>query len=642
MNLLFLFLLLLPVVLGSMYDAFWLYGIVGTLAWYQVCIHFTSKADGHWMMRVLLLSGTGIYVLVSWAFASSLYTQGVGFNEQFFFHLDGNTFRVAREQYGLPYFGGLLISLLTILMPLIIRESQSSLRNGYRLSLVWLLLVLGFAPMHSMAIFLVDQNTQALAPVMVRVESPEIVVQPLENKPRNLIFLYLESVEQLYFDQQLYPGLLPNLSKLRQQAHSFTNLSQVEGTGFTMGGIVASQCAVPINSYRGLGSSNTSLASMKRPLPDYICLGDILEAYGYSRVMYKGASLSFSGAGNFFSAHGFDNAKGKEYWQENLGEVAATGWGIYDDTLFQQALAEIETLQSENTPFAFSLVTLDTHHPDGHASASCPRYSYSSDTMLNAIHCTDYLVYKFVDDLKRRGILDNTVLVVFSDHLAMRNTQWDILRANSKKRKLSFFIVAQENAAVFEQPATHFDVAPTVLDYLGIPGYSVLNAGVSLRHGARGAWFQPGSDARAIARSAVFTGRQLSLKDGFSVDFKHRSIVVEGLEFTANTSGNKLQKEDVYGVIFDREGNYEGVVSSSDLDRFRKHSDKLMVLLSRSSVINGLVDTPAADTKVEQQSGLYLFVGYPGKKSTMEKIWWDISFSAADIQRFLHEGNVIE
>jgi phosphoglycerol transferase len=642
LNLLFLFLLLLPVVLGSMYGAFWLYGIAGALAWYQVCLHFTSKDGGHWLMRILLLGGTGIYVLASWALASSLYTQGVGFNEQFFFHLDGNTFRVAREQYGPPYYGALLISLLTILMPLIIRVGQSSLRSGYRLSLFWLLLVLGFAPMHSMAIFLVDQNAQALAPVMVRVESPEIVVQSLDNKPRNLIFLYLESVEQLYFDQQLYPGLLPNLSKLRQQAHSFTNLSQVAGTGFTMGGIVASQCAVPINSYLGMGSSNTALASMKKPLPDYNCLGDILEAYGYNRVMYKGASLSFSGAGNFFRAHGFDNAKGKEYWQENLGEVAATGWGIYDDTLFQLALAEIERLQSENTPFAFSLVTLDTHHPDGHASASCPRYSHSSDTMLNAIHCTDYLVDKFVSDLKQQGILDDTVLVVFSDHLAMRNTQWDILQANSKKRKLSFFVMAQEQARFFNQPATHFDVAPTVLDYLGIPGYSVLNAGVSLRHGATGAWFQPESDARAIARSAVFTGRELSLKDGFSVDFKHRSIVVDGLEFTANTSGNKLKKEDIYGVIFDREGNYEGVVSNSDLDRFRKHSDKLMVLLSRSSVITGLVDMPVTDTKMEQQSGLYLFVGYPGEKGTLKNIWWDISFSAVDMQRFLHEGRVME
>ncbi|MDE0784441.1 MAG: sulfatase-like hydrolase/transferase, partial [Planktomarina sp.] len=544
-------------------------------------------------MRILLLGGTTIYVLASWALASSLYMQGVGFNEQFFFHLDVNTFRVALEQYGLLYYGALLIGLLTIFMPLIIRVSGPVVGNWHRIPV--LLLILGFSPMHSMAIFIADQNTQAYAPSVVLVESPVVDVQTLNRAPRNLIFLYLESLEQLYFDEQLYPGLVPHLKRLRQRAHSYTNLNQVRGTGFTMGGIVASQCGVPLNSRHGMGSVNTTLGSVKNPLPDYTCLGDILKAYGYNTVMYKGASLSFSGARNFFNSHGFKNAKGGEYWKQKLDGVASTGWGIYDDTLFQQALSKVETLQRTEEPFAFSLVTLDTHHPDGHASASCPAYIHSSDTMLNAIHCTDYLVGKWVADLTREGLLDNTVLVVFSDHLAMRNTQWDVLMANKEQRKLSFIVLAEdEDAKIFKQPATHFDVAPTVLDYLGIPGYPSLNAGVSLRHGAMGAWFQPGSDAREIAQAADFAGRALSVKGGIFLDYTRQSIVVDGIEFIANNDGEALKVGFIYGVIFDQTGKYEGVVSSRELDYFFQHSDKLMILLSRSSVIKGLIKPPLA------------------------------------------------
>jgi len=633
LNLLFLSLLLLPVVLGSLYEAFWLYGVLGALSWYHVCIGCTSRAAGRWPVRVLLLGGTMVVVLASWAFATSLYTQGVGFNEQFFFHLDINTFRVAQEQYGLPYYGALLIGLLTIFMPLVVRVDQLDERKSHHMPL--LLFLLGFAPMHSMAIFIADQNAQSKEPVVVLVEPPTIDVLPLDRKPRNLIFLYLESLEQLYFDEQLYPGLLPHLSKLRQQAHSYTNLSQVRGTGFTMGGIVASQCGVPLLFRHGMGSVNTALASIQNPLPDYNCLGDILEAYGYNRTMYKGASLSFSGAGNFFNAHGFNNAKGNEYWQKTLGDVATTGWGIYDDTLFQQALIEIEALHSVDTPFAFSLVTLDTHHPKGHASASCPAYIHSSDSMLNAIHCTDYLTGKWVADLKREGLLDYTVLVLFSDHLAMRNTQWDVLTANKKQRKLSFMVLAEEDAKVFEQSATHFDVAPTVLDYLGIPGYPTLNAGVSLRHGATGPWFQPGSEARAIAQAADFSGRALSLKSGFSVDYRRQSIVVEGMEFVSNHSGSVLKQGYIYGVIFDQAGNYEGVVSSRELEYFNKHSDKLMILLSRSSMINGLVDAPIIHAGPSQSAELYLFVGYPGKEARLEQIWWDTALDADELQPFL-------
>ncbi|MFT5579579.1 MAG: phosphoglycerol transferase [Paraglaciecola psychrophila] len=99
--------------------------------------------------------------------------------------------------------------------------------------------------------------------------------------------------------------------------------------------------------------------------------------------------------------------------------------------------------------------------------------------MLNAIHCTDYLVGNWIAELKRTDLLVNTVLVLFSDHLAMRNTQWDVLMANKKQRKLSFIVLTEEYPRVFGQPATPFNVAPTVQDYLGISGYGTLNAGVS-------------------------------------------------------------------------------------------------------------------------------------------------------------------
>lgn len=637
MNLLFLLLLVFPVVIGASYNLVWLYGVIGALAWYQICISLMATAKGRWPMRVLLLLGTSVYVLASWGFASSLYTQGVGFNEQFFFHLDGKTFRIAREQYGVPYFGALLIGLVTVLMPLLIKGLKSQSRYLVYQPLLWLVLILGLSPVHSLAYFVKDQSTQASMPTLALFDAPEITVLPLSIKPKNLIFIYLESVEQLYFDEKLYPQLLPNLSRLRQQAHSYTNLKQVKGTGFTMAGIVASQCGVPLNT-NVIGSGNTALGSVKKPLPDYVCMGDILKAYGYQNVMYKGASLSFSGARNFFNAHGFENAKGKDYWEKNLGDVATTGWGIYDDTLFEQSLMTVEELHRSESPFAFSLVTLDTHHPDGHASASCPEYIHSEDTLLNALHCTDYLVDKFVKDIEQRGILDDAVLVVFSDHLAMRNTQWSVLQEHQEKRRLSFFVMNNEEPSLFDDPATHFDIAPTVLDYMGVPGYSALNAGVSLREGGPGSWFQHGSDAKRLARSAVFTGRNVSLKEGFAIGYKNRSITIEGLEFNANVRGHKLRKNSVYGIVFDRLGNYEGVVSYRSLNELQKHSDKLLVLLSRNPAIAELDANYSADMTIDGKGGLYLFVGYIGGAAMVKNIWWDVTMNADDVRRFINDS----
>ena len=44
-----------------------------------------------------------------------------------------------------------------------------------------------------------------------------------ENK--NVIFLYLEQIERTYLDEQLFPDLTPNISRLEKEAITFTDIS---------------------------------------------------------------------------------------------------------------------------------------------------------------------------------------------------------------------------------------------------------------------------------------------------------------------------------------------------------------------------------------------------------------------------------
>jgi phosphoglycerol transferase len=63
---------------------------------------------------------------------------------------------------------------------------------------------------------------------------------------RNLVFIYAEGFERTYLDQKLFPGLVTGLRRLEGAATSFTNINQMPGTSFTMGGIVGSQCGIPL------------------------------------------------------------------------------------------------------------------------------------------------------------------------------------------------------------------------------------------------------------------------------------------------------------------------------------------------------------------------------------------------------------
>jgi len=64
--------------------------------------------------------------------------------------------------------------------------------------------------------------------------------------PRNFIFIYAESLERTYFDEEVFPGLIKNLRNLEVESIAFSNIGQYPETGWTIAGMVASQCGLPL------------------------------------------------------------------------------------------------------------------------------------------------------------------------------------------------------------------------------------------------------------------------------------------------------------------------------------------------------------------------------------------------------------
>jgi hypothetical protein len=79
--------------------------------------------------------------------------------------------------------------------------------------------------------------------------------------------------------------------------------------------------------------------------------------------------------------------------------------------------------------------------------------------------------------LESYGLLSHTTLVVVSDHLMMTRFH------DAPDRRLTFFVVGPHPPAQIDAPGTHFDVAPTVLDSLGITTDAYFPLGSVLRIG---------------------------------------------------------------------------------------------------------------------------------------------------------------
>ena len=285
-----------------------------------------------------------------------------------------------------------------------------------------------------------------------------------ENK--NVIFLYLEQIERTYLDQQLFPDLVPNISSLEEEAITFTDISIPKATNWTVGGMAASQCGVPL--FTPIASQN-SMSGVDKFMPLAKCAGDILNDAGYELHYMGGADTEFGGKGKFYATHGFSSIEG---WKELRPKLEnpnyRSPWGVYDDELLDLVLARAQSLNTDEKPFGLFALTLDTHHPNGYLSKSCSNkiYQDGQNRILNAVHCVDSLVGNFVRKFKNSSLYDSTILVVLSDHLALKNTATDLL--NKGDRKNLFLIFGKGLIpSSFDQEGSLFDIGPTALGFVG-------------------------------------------------------------------------------------------------------------------------------------------------------------------------------
>ena len=104
-----------------------------------------------------------------------------------------------------------------------------------------------------------------------------------------------------------------------------------DGTGGTVWAVSASQCGLPLY-LPNLAILNKGTGKF---LSSATCFGDLLKDEGYYLSYYGGASLGFTGKGNFFRTHGFPDVYGKEELQPLLEDPDYLNfWGLYDDSLF--------------------------------------------------------------------------------------------------------------------------------------------------------------------------------------------------------------------------------------------------------------------------------------------------------------------
>lgn len=307
---------------------------------------------------------------------------------------------------------------------------------------------------------------------------PSTVKLTFPEKKRNLIYIYLESMEMTYADETNGGGFtfncIPELTKLAEENEDFSGSSDtlnggyaMNGATWTMGGIFAATSGLPLKT--GLG--NNGMVGQTQFFPSITTLGDILKDEGYNQVFMCGSDATFGGRKLYFTEHGDYTIYDYNYARENgwIPSSYKVWWGFEDKKLFSFAKEQLTKLAEEDEPFNFTMLTVDTHFPNGYVCDLCPT-TFGSNQYANVMACSSAQVQDFIDWIKQQDFYDNTTIVISGDHLTMDGDFCNDVSSDYNRRVYTSYI----NSAVTpedpdkERTFTTFDNFPTTLAAMGV------------------------------------------------------------------------------------------------------------------------------------------------------------------------------
>ena len=295
------------------------------------------------------------------------------------------------------------------------------------------------------------------------------------EKKRNLVYIFLESMESTYADTEAGGNITDNfISELTSLAEENINFSPNEkiggalsysGTTWTAAAMVAQTSGMLIKVPIAGGTYGGENAF----LPGVNTIGEILANEGYNQTLLVGSDAEFGGRRSYFTEHGNYNIVDINSLKADgrLPEDYREWWGYEDKKLFEFAKQEAQKLYETGEPFNLTMLTADTHFPDGYVCEDCEQ-KYDNQ-YANVLSCSSRMVNEFIEWLKLQPFYENTTVVICGDHLTMDPEFLKDINQDYTRTVYNCFI----NSAVQPQKEKQrlfgtFDMFPTTLAAMGV------------------------------------------------------------------------------------------------------------------------------------------------------------------------------
>jgi phosphoglycerol transferase MdoB-like AlkP superfamily enzyme len=373
------------------------------------------------------------------------------------------------------------VVLAAALLPLLLRPAVARLSPRLRLAAcvaVVLALPLGPAAVARVATHGLHRNavaalvTSALPHVLAADAPGDWAVSPLGGAPgedvsrlrgraagRNVVIVHLESTAAVYLKPYgAADDPMPRLTELSRHALLFENAYTTYPE--TIRSFFATQCAVS----PALDTPAEAYEPAHTP-----ALAEILTANGYRTGLFHPGRFRYLGMEEVLRHRGYQT-------REDAGDIGGereSSFGIDEASAVRRMLAWLDERPGE--PFLLTYMPIAGHHP---YDAPLP-HSFPDDTdagrYRNALHYADDSLATLLDGLRERGLEDNTLFVICGDHGEAfgqhEGNYGHTLFLYEENVRVPLLVAAPglTDGVRVGRVASLVDLAPTVLDLLGLP-----------------------------------------------------------------------------------------------------------------------------------------------------------------------------
>ncbi|MDO1605038.1 LTA synthase family protein [Lactobacillus sp. YT155] len=311
---------------------------------------------------------------------------------------------------------------------------------------------------------------------------------------KNIIVLHLESFQQFLIDYKVNgQEVTPFLNSLyhSNDTLAFKNFFHQVGQGKTSDAetmLETSLYGLPEGSvFTKLGPDNTFQAAP----------AILKQQKDYSSAVFHGNVASFWSRNNVYKNFGYNYFFDQSYYDTSM-EKSGTEYGLKDKLMLSQSAKYLEQMQQ---PFYTKFITVTNHYPfplDEEDNDGFVRPDTDNQVVNNyfaTAHYLDNSIKEFFDYLKKSGIYDNSMIVLYGDHYGLsdsdnkalstiidkkNDTPWNEFD-NTQMQRVPFMINMKGlKGGIQSQYGGEIDVLPTVLHLAGIDTQGYVQFGTDL------------------------------------------------------------------------------------------------------------------------------------------------------------------